>query len=247
MCSGVHPATITDGGRPLPIARTGDQRWHVGCSGSKAEDFMRVSTILLSLVSSLTIVACDKATPAPAPVSSPAVAAPAAPVATAPVATTSAGVAVAAAATPPAAAPAPAMAAKVGGTESAPPRAAAPVDGPPAIGRMLVGTQIRAGAPYGRGDYLVALDYRAEGFGTYGYLYAGDGTWWVVEQDVVVGGPLPDGGAAMQQVTARWAEGERQRHEAVMRGVASAPHGCLEGCVFDVYQNGQWAGRRVEY
>ncbi|CAN5882811.1 hypothetical protein BH11MYX3_BH11MYX3_30530 [soil metagenome] len=195
---------------------------------------MRVSTILISLA----LIACDKPTPAgmttaALPVAAPPIAAPpSAPVAGAPVAAAP----IAAVAVP--------VAPKTAGDVGDP---TPPAGGPPSITRMIPSAEIRASAPFGRGDYLIALDYREEGFGTYGYLYSGDGTWWVVEQDVVVGGPIPDGGATMQQVTARWGEGERQRHAAVMRGVASAPHGCLDGCVFDAYQNGQWAGRRIEY
>ncbi|HTJ41360.1 MAG TPA: hypothetical protein VL463_04665 [Kofleriaceae bacterium] len=113
--------------------------------------------------------------------------------------------------------------------------------------RFIPGQEARAAAPYGRGDYLVALDYRDEGGGTYGYLANGDGRWWVVEQDQVVGGPLVDGGPEMQAVTARWSAFESQRHQAVMNGVASYPHGCLDGCAFDVTDGSGRQSTQIQY
>jgi hypothetical protein len=119
--------------------------------------------------------------------------------------------------------------------------------GPPAIRRMIPGQEAPAAAPFVRGDYLIALDYRDEGQGTYGFLYHGDNQWWFVENDELVGGPYVDGGPEMQRVTAAWRDFETRRHQTVMNGIAAMPRGCLDGCAFDVYQNGQYAGTRIEY
>jgi hypothetical protein len=119
--------------------------------------------------------------------------------------------------------------------------------GPPAITRMIPGQEAAKAAPYERGDYLIALDYRDEGQGTYGFLYHGDNRWWFVENDEVVGGPHLDGGPEMQRVTAAWSAAQTRRHEIVMNGIAAMPHGCLDGCAFDVYRNGRYAGTRIEY
>ena len=120
-------------------------------------------------------------------------------------------------------------------------------EGIPGLRRFIPGQQAVASAPYHRGDYIVALDYRDEGLGTYGFLFHGDNSWWVVEQDQVVGGPIADGGPEMEQVVAAWRAAEEARHDAVMRGVASMPHGCLDGCAFDVHENGRYQGTRIEY
>lgn len=125
--------------------------------------------------------------------------------------------------------------------------AAASTDGPPAIRRMIPGQEAGKSGPLERGDYLIALDYRDEGEGTYGFLYHGDNRWWFVENDQIVGGPHLDGGPEMQQVTAAWRAHQNQRHQAVMDGIRRMPHGCLDGCAFDVYRNGQYAGTRIEY
>ena len=122
-----------------------------------------------------------------------------------------------------------------------------PGDGPPAVRRMIPGQEASAAAPYHRGDYLIALDYRDDGQGTYGFLYHGDNRWWFVENDEVVGGPHLDGGPEMTRVTAAWRDMQNQRHQAVMNGIANMPRGCLDGCAFDVYQNGSYAGTRIEY
>jgi hypothetical protein len=122
-----------------------------------------------------------------------------------------------------------------------------PGDGPPAVRRMIPGLEATAAAPYHRGDYIIALDYRDEGQGTYGFLYHGDNHWWFVENDELVGGPHVDGGAEMQRVTAAWRDMQNQRHQAVMNGINNMPRGCLEGCAFDVYNNGSYAGTRIEY
>ena len=131
----------------------------------------------------------------------------------------------------------------------APAAAAAPAAdaGPPKIGRWIPGEEAVAAAPYSRGDYLVALDYRDEGYGTYGFLFHGDNKWWFVENDEVVGGPHADGGPEMQKVIAAWTAHEKRRHDTVMQGIAALPHGCLDGCAFDVYQNGRYVGTRIEY
>lgn len=120
-------------------------------------------------------------------------------------------------------------------------------DGPPPIRRMIPGQEATAAAPFQRGDYLIALDYRDEGQGTYGFLYHGDNQWWFVENDELVGGPYADGGPEMQRVTAAWRDFQNQRHQAVMNGIANMPRGCLDGCAFDVYRNGSYAGTRIEY
>jgi hypothetical protein len=150
---------------------------------------------------------------------------PAAPVAAAPVA-----------AAPVAAAPA-----------AAAPPAPADTAGPPAIRRMIPGQEGAKAAPFERGDYLVALDYRDDGAGTYGFLYHGDNQWWFVENDEVVGGPYADGGPEMTRVTAAWRDMQNRRHEAAMNVIGNMPRGCLDGCAFDVYRNGHYAGTRIEY
>jgi hypothetical protein len=136
-----------------------------------------------------------------------------------------------------------------GGTTATAPDTTAPDtgDGPPAIRRMIPGQEASAAAPYQRGDYLIALDYRDEGQGTYGFLYHGDNQWWFVENDELVGGPYVDGGPEMQRVTAAWRDFQTRRHQAVMNGIAAMPRGCLDGCAFDVYTNGQYTGTRIEY
>jgi hypothetical protein len=123
----------------------------------------------------------------------------------------------------------------------------ASADGPPAIRRMIPGQQATASAPFERGDYLIALDYRDEGAGTYGFLYHGDNQWWFVENDELVGGPYVDGGPEMQRVTAAWRDFQNQRHQAAMNSINNMPRGCLDGCAFDVYRNGSYAGTRIEY
>lgn len=120
-------------------------------------------------------------------------------------------------------------------------------DGPPAIRRMIPGQEASAAMPFQRGDYLIALDYRDEGQGTYGFLYHGDNHWWFVENDELVGGPYVDGGSEMQRVTVAWRDAENQRHQAVMNGIGAMPRGCLDGCAFDVYRDGNYAGTRIEY
>ena len=141
--------------------------------------------------------------------------------------------------TPYAAAPAPAP----GAPAPAPAAAEDDGSGPPPLRRFIPGLEAEASAPYHRGDYLVALDYREEGYGTYGFLYHGDNHWWVVEQDAVVGGPIVDGGPEMNEVVARWRAGEQARHDAAMRGIQQLPQGCLDGCAFDVYENGRYSTR----
>ena len=120
--------------------------------------------------------------------------------------------------------------------------------GPPAVRRTIPGERAMQSGPYGRGDYIIALDYRPEGFGTYGFLYNdAAGQVWIVENDVVVGGPLAETGPELQQVVARWTAAERRRHEVAMQGIASLPKGCLDGCAFDTYRNGAYTGRRIAY
>src|SRR5688500_11836156 len=119
--------------------------------------------------------------------------------------------------------------------------------GPPPLRRMIPGQEAQSAGPLERGDYLVALDYRDEGFGTYGFLYHGDNQWWFVENDEVVGGPHVDGGPEMQKVIAAWTAFQNNRHQAAMNSIAALPHGCLGGCAFDVYQDGRYAGTRIEY
>lgn len=158
---------------------------------------------------------------------------------TAPTAPAATGPAAAAAADP-AADPAAAGAAD-------PAAAAAPSAGPPAIRRMIPGQEAATAGPYHRGDYLIILDWRAADEGTYGFLSNGDDRWWIVEADEVVGGPHLDGGPEMTQVIAAWTVATKQRHQNIMNGIAARPNGCLDGCRFDVYRNGQYAGTRIEY
>ena len=119
--------------------------------------------------------------------------------------------------------------------------------GPPAVRRVIPGERAMQSGPYGRGDYIIALDYREEGFGTYGFLYNDAAQIWIVENDEVVGGPLAESGPELQQVVTRWTAAERRRHEIAMQGIASLPKGCLDGCAFDAYQNGAYIGRRITY
>jgi hypothetical protein len=153
---------------------------------------------------------------------------------------------------PAAAAPTAPVAAAPTAPAAAAPTAAAPaaptaVATPPEIRRMVPGQEATKAAPFERGDYLIALDYRDEGEGTYGFLYNGDNRWWFVENDELVGGPYADGGPEMARVTAAWRDFQNRRHQAVMNGIAAMPRGCLDGCAFDVYRNGHYAGTRIEY
>ena len=112
---------------------------------------------------------------------------------------------------------------------------------------MIPGEEAGTAGPFKRGDFLIALDYRPEGFGTYGFLYHGDGRIWFVENDEVVGGPFEENGPELQQVVARWTAGEKQRHRIVMRGIDALPKGCIDGCAFSEYQNGAYIGTRIKY
>jgi hypothetical protein len=125
--------------------------------------------------------------------------------------------------------------------------APAPVPMPPDVTRMRLAGQDKGMGPYVRGDYLVALDYRDIGMGTYGFLYEREGSVWIVEQDKVVGGPFADPGPEIAKVVELWTAGEKARHQAVMNGIAAMPHGCLDGCVFDSYRAGVYQGRVVRY
>lgn len=135
----------------------------------------------------------------------------------------------------------------VAGGDPAPVAEADDGDGPPAVRRMIPGLEAEASMPFERGDYLIALDYRDEGYGTYGFLYHGDNRWWFVENDQIVGGPHVDGGPEMQEVVAAWTAAENQRHQAAMQGIDSLPSGCLDGCAVDVYQGGQYQRTEIRY
>lgn len=132
----------------------------------------------------------------------------------------------------------------VGGAPAA--TAGAPAKTPPKVVRTLDALTYRG--TFSKGDFLVALDYTNEGWGKYGFLYDDGGLIWVVEGDTVVGGPFVDGGPEINQVIANWTAFEKNRHAQVMQGVAAMPHGCLEGCAFEVYDaSGGFRGYRIEY
>lgn len=117
---------------------------------------------------------------------------------------------------------------------------------PPKVTRKLDALTYRGSLD--KGDFLVALDYTAEGWGNYGFLYDDGRQVWVVEGDTVVGGPFAENGPEIATVTANWTAFEKNRHNQVMQGIAAMPHGCLEGCAFEVYDaSGGFKGYRIEY
>ena len=128
------------------------------------------------------------------------------------------------------------------------PSSFAAMPAPPRVERTYYAGVDPMKSSYSRGEFLVALDYRNEGWGNYGFLYDTGARVWIVEGDKVMGGPFAEDGPEVQRVTAIWTAFEKDRHAGVMQGIAAMPHGCLDGCAFEIYDgNGNYQGIEIQY